>query len=242
MHWLAGSTNSSLERVPTKRSHITEDLDNLELQGNELEKTLNGLSKINRWFGNSKQTLKAVQQEFKKHDIKTIVDLGCGGGDNLIAIAKWCQAENKKVKLIGIDGNQHSLEYAKSKTNFDIEFIHADILSPNFEIPDCDLLISSHFVYHFKDDELVDFLKKAKNKVSKTIIFSELERNRLAYFLFNFSGVFFSKMIRSDGLKAIKRSFKKSELVRIVHKAGIDTFTIERTMWFRLLLTIHLRE
>ena len=226
----------------TKRSHIKEDLDNLELQGKELEKTLKGLSKINQWFGNTKSTLKDVQEQFQKHEIKTIVDLGCGGGDNLLAIAKWYQEKNKKVKLIGIDGNQHSLNFAKTKSDFNIEYHKADILHPDFQIPKCDLLISSHFVYHFKDDELIGFLQRAKEKVSKTIIFSELNRSPSAYFLFWFSGLIFSKQIRSDGLKAIKRSFKKSELISIVQKAGINTFTIQSKRWFRLLIILDLKK
>jgi len=242
MHWSAGCINSSSEKVPTKRSHSIEELDNLDLQGKELKKTLNGLSKINRWFGNTKQTLRAVQKQFQEQEIKTIVDLGCGGGDNLRIIGNWCQTENKKVRLIGIDGNQHSLEYAKATTNLDIEFIHADIISPEFEVPVCDLLISSHFIYHFKDDELTRFLQNAKSKVKKAIVFSELERNQFAHFLFSFSGLFFGKMIQSDGLKAIKRSFKKPELARIVQKAGIDTFTLQHKRWFRLLLTIDFRK
>lgn len=242
MHWWVGCTNSFLEKVPTNRSHTAEDLDNLELGGDRLENTLDGLSKINRWFGNSNQTLKAVQEQFQKHDIKTIVDLGCGGGDNLRAIAQWCQSQNLDVQFIGIDGNQHSLEYAQSKSALTIDFQQADILDPSFELPVCDLLISSHFIYHFKDEELVDFLTKAKTKVTKAIIFSELERSRVAYFLFTISGLFFSRMIRSDGLKAIQRSFHKSELTRIIDAARIGTFTVQRKKWFRLLTTINLKK
>ena len=133
----------------TKRSHIVEKLDNLESTGKNLTQTLDGLSKINRWLGNTKHTLKAVRKEFEKYDIKTIVDLGCGGGDNLIAIAHWLSKHHKKVQLIGIDGNQNVLDYAQKKSKFQIEFQQADLLHPNFVLPECDLLISSHFIYHF---------------------------------------------------------------------------------------------
>ena len=226
----------------TKRSHIIEDLDNLELQGKELTKTLDGLSKINRWFGNTKHTLQAVKSQFKKHDVQTIVDLGCGGGDNLIAIARWCQAENKEVKLIGIDGNQNTLNYAKSKSDFEIEFRQADISNKTFTIPKCDLLISSHFVYHFRDDDLIVFLKQAKSHVNKALIFSELERSPVAYFLFIFVGGWFGRMIQSDGLKAIKRSFTRRELTKLLNESGIGKIHVKKKLLFRLLAVIELNK
>jgi ubiquinone/menaquinone biosynthesis C-methylase UbiE len=231
-----------LEKVLIKRSHIAEDLDNLELEGKQLEKTLSGLSKINGWFGNTSQTLKAVQVQFQKHEIKTIVDLGCGGGDNLIAIAKWCQSQNKKVKLIGIDGNQNSLEYARSRSDFEIDFIEADILSQNFELPECDLLISSHFVYHFQDVELIEFLKGAKTSVRKAILFSELERSQIAFYLFWVFGFFFDKMVRSDGLKAIQRSFTKGELSNLLRKSGFTKYSVKNRLIFRLFTVIEISE
>lgn len=219
-----------------KRAQLTEQLDNLDFQGEELENTLGGLSKINRWFGNTNQTLKIIQQEILENNIQTIVDLGCGGGDNLRAISKWCSSNNKEIQLIGIDGNLHTLNYAKSQGGNFIEYIQADILSSNFEIPTCDLLISSHFVYHFKDQKLIDFLKKARLKVKRRIIFSELERNRIAYLLFIFIGTIFGKTVKKDGLTAIKRAFLKQELESIFLASGLKKTQIKRTMWFRLLV------
>ena len=242
MLWLVGYTNSFLEKVPTKRSHIKEALDNLELEGKQLEETLGGLSKINGWFGNTSQTVNAVHEQSRKHEIKTIVDLGCGGGDNLIAIAKWCQSKNQKIKLIGIDGNQNSLDYAGSRSDFNIEFIQADILSPNFELPQCDLLISSHFVYHFQDDEFVNFMKRAQTKVKKAIVLSELRRSSLASVLFYPLGLFFHKMVRSDGLKAIRRSFTKQELSDLLSQSGFTNYSVKNKFIFRLLAVIKINE
>ena len=219
-----------------KRSHIVEDLDNFDFHGKELEKTLDGLSKINRWFGNTNQTLKLVQEQIEKHQIKTIVDLGCGGGDNLRAIAQWCEEQNKDIKLIGIDGNEHVLEYAKSKGSEKIEYRQADILNKDFKIPACDLLMSSHFIYHFEDEKLIGFLKKVKQKVKKRVIFSELERNIFAFLLFTFIGGVFGRIVRSDGLKAIKRAFRKKEIETIIQESGFQDYSVQRKFWFRLLV------
>lgn len=224
--------------MPTNRIHTSEELDNLELKGKSLTKTLDGLSKINYWLGNSKYTLEAIKNQIKSGDIQTIVDLGCGGGDNLIRIANWLKSQNKKVKLIGIDGNQNSLDYAEEKSDFDIEFIQADILDPDFELPECDLLISSHFIYHFKDDELVSFLKSSRSKVKKAMIFSELRRSLVARILFYPLSIFFSKMVRNDGVKAIRRSFTKRELSELIAKSGFTNYNVKNRLIFRLLAVI----
>lgn len=224
--------------MPNKRIHTLEELDNLELKGKSLTTTLDGLSKINFWLGNSKYTLEAVKQLFQKNKINTIVDLGCGGGDNLTKIAKWLNSKNKTVKLIGIDGNQNSLGYAKSKSKFDIEFLQADILDKNFELPECDLLISSHFIYHFDDESLISFLQDLKAKVKKAMIFSELRRSMIARILFYPLSLFFSKMVRNDGVKAIRRSFTKIELIELITKVGFKNYTVKNRLIFRLLAVI----
>lgn len=222
------------------RSHHSERLDNLELEGESLTKTLDGLTVINSFFGNKSQTLKSIQELAKKNRIQTIVDLGCGGGDNLRAIAKWFQSEKRVIKLIGIDGNKNSLEYAKEKTDFPIEYIQADILDSEFQIPTCDVLISSHFVYHFSDDELIHFLKKAKEKTATAIVFSELQRSKTAFLLFKIFGFLmpFSKMVKQDGLLAIKRSFTRKELEEILKKAEIKDYSLQWKWWFRFILVI----
>lgn len=221
------------------RSHVSENLDDLDLSGELLTKTLDGLSVINSFFGNSSQTLKTIQKISKKNRIEMIVDLGCGGGDNLRKLAIWFQLQNQEIQLIGIDGNQNSLEYAKSKDD-KTAYIQADILHENFEIPACDVLISSHFMYHFSDCELIEFLKKSKDKVVTAIVFSELQRSKVAYLLFKiFSFLMpFSTMVKQDGLLAIKRSFTKKELKEILKKAGIKNYSLQWKWWFRFILVV----
>ena len=94
------------------------------------------------------------------------------------------------VKFVGIDGNESILVYARNKNEnvIDLTYKQADILNPNFELEACDVLISSHFMYHFKDDALINFLKKAKKKVNLAIIFSDLYRSYTAYLLFKYAG------------------------------------------------------
>ena len=178
-----------------------------------LNDSLNSLSFINKMLGNTSITLKAVKKVLNKDENKVfhIVDLGCGGGDNLRAIADWCSQNNRKVQLTGIDGNSHILDYAKQQGS-DIRYKQANILEAQFEIEPCDILISSHFIYRFTNDELANFIGKSTKKVSTSIIFSELKRTMIPYYLFKVFGrlLSFNSMVVQDGLKAIKSSFKNA--------------------------------
>jgi len=174
------------------RLHDPEQLDNLSLSGQPLKKALLSLKWINTVLGNhyilGKQVLSYCKKNNKLKKFR-IVDLGCGGGDTLHYIAKKLKEEKIDAELIGIDGNPQSIEFARSNTKNinNLAFETMDILSPDFKLPQCDLIISSHFIYHFKDKALINFLKRLTSKNSKYVIFSELYRNKMSYYLFKFT-------------------------------------------------------
>ena len=229
---------------PADRIHKREELDNLQLSGSLLHKTLRNLGSINRFLGNHTQLKRAVFSSIKNH-IPTqsiiIIDLGCGGGDTLSYIYNSLSKKGIESTCIGIDGNPFTIEYATQKhSNKNVNFTVANILDPTFELPRCHLLISSHFIYHFSDEQLIEFLKQISTSDCKHVVFSELYRNQFAYLLFIIAGKFlpFTTLTRSDGLLAIQRAFTTKEMHEIIQKAGITKYTIQKKFWFRMIITI----
>ena len=226
------------------RSSDKEKLDDLNLHGEPLYKALQSLEWVNRWFGNHRFVIEAIHRIYKKEEGPLcITDLGCGGGDLALAVAKSLRQQKIKCTITGIDGNVNTVAYAQKKCAAynEINFLQADILDKQFSIPPCDILISSHFMYHFTGDGLVNFLKNNLSAISTAFIFSELKRNRSAMRLFKFSSFFLpiSKLAKEDGLLAIKRSFSEKEWLAILQQAGIETFRLQRVPLFRILLTIN---
>lgn len=231
------------------RLHTSEQLDNLSLSGTILHNTLSSLQLVNSLFGNHRQLTKTTLDYCSKiYDgkILKIVDLGCGGGDTAYKIYNRLSKAGIKVSVLGIDGNPQSIAYANSKYAYHdaITYETANILDDSFTIPKCDIVISSHFIYHFRDMELVDFIKKTKQKEIKHLIFSELKRSKVAYILFKLSSFILplSSMAKSDGLTAIKRAFTVAELQSILKKSEVKKYQVDKKFWFRTLTKIDLHQ
>ncbi len=226
----------------------SEQLDNLSLSGKALKKTLLSLKLINYYLGNHRQLGKAVLQYCKANPNKKefrIVDLGCGGGDCIYYISKKLKKHDIKATFLGIDGNPNSISYARKnkERNDSINFITADILNDDFEIPNCDLLISSHFIYHFTDDTFINFLIKLKANEINHVIFSELYRSKVAYYLFKVGSYVapISSMAKKDGLIAIQRAFTVKEMIAFIKKCNIKEFIITKKPLFRTITEIDLQ-
>jgi len=145
--------------------------------------------------------------------------------------------------LVGVDGNSHALEHAQkeSKDIPSLSFQQADILANDYELEACDILISSHFMYHFEEEALISFLRKHKTSVKYSILISELQRNKWSFLLFRmFSPLLgFNHMVKNDGLTAIKRAYTKAEIKQVLSIFGEKAFRIIPKFFLRMIIKIN---
>ena len=91
------------------------------------------------------------------------------------------------------------------------------------------------FLHHFKNEELISFLKSTIKKVTIGVVINDLHRHKLAYYLFKLIGFFIkNKMIREDGLISILRAFKRKDLENISIQMKVQ-FSIQWKWAFRYL-------
>ena len=192
-----------------------------------LYNTLDTLASINKWLGGNNVTingLKKVLENHPKNEPITIIDLGCGGGDILRRISSYGKKEGYTFRLLGIDANKDAMFYARhlSKNYHDISFIDCDIFSEEFDTLQYDLVLSTLFLHHFKEEQIIDILSKAKNKAKLGIIVNDLHRHHLAYYLFKLVCLTIkNRMIIEDGLTSILRGFKREELESFSNKLQV---------------------
>jgi len=231
-----------------KRSEEVEIMDDLHSSGAIIDQTLHELERINLLLGGNYVTLNGVSKLLKRYytgEAVKIVDVGCGSGDILRLIRKFCNKNNYQAALTGIDANPNITAYARAHTkpSEEIAFLSLDIFSEAFQRMKFDILTATLFFHHFTDNQLVDFFQKMKNQLSIGLVINDIHRHWFAYHSIKWLTGLFSKsyMVRNDAPVSVMRAFKKKELMSILERAGIKNYTI-RWMWaFRWQVIIDLR-
>jgi len=224
----------------SNRSSKTEIMDDFTLEGVLLRDTLDKLETINRLLGGNSVTISGLKKILKnqsKNKTITIVDLGCGNGDILRDVAQFGRKNNYSFKLTGIDANLAAIEYAKelSKDYSELNFKKIDVFSEDFKEQSFDIVLCTLFLHHFKNEELIPFLKTITEKATIGIVVNDLHRHRLAYYLFKLIGFFIkNEMVREDGLTSILRAFKKKDLENIAKELNVH-FSVQWKWAFRYL-------
>lgn len=212
----------------TYRSSKEEIMDDLDYQGPILHDALDKLAKINQWLGGNIVTLNGLKKVLKNHSKKeliVIVDLGCGGGDILREVSRFGKQKGYQFQLLGIDANKHTVNYAQesSKEYDNIEFKAIDIFSEDFKLLKYDIVLTTLFLHHFKEEALVSFLKPVLEKAKSGIVINDLHRHKLAYYLFKLLSITIkNKTIVEDGLTSVLRGFKRKELEDISQQLHIN--------------------
>ena len=225
------------------RSSKTEIMDDFTLEGVLLRDTLDKLETINRLLGGNSVTISGLKKILKnqsKNKTITIVDLGCGNGDILRDVAQFGRKNNYSFKLTGIDANLAAIEYAKelSKDYSELNFKKIDVFSEDFKEQSFDIVLCTLFLHHFKNEELIPFLKTITEKATIGIVVNDIHRHRLAYYLFKLIGFFIkNEMVREDGLTSILRAFKKKDLENIAKELNVH-FSIQWKWAFRYLMIL----
>ena len=213
----------------TYRTDAIEIMDDFSMSGEILIDTLNKLDSINKWLGGNVITLNGIKKLLKNHPKKeelTIIDLGCGSGDMLRRVAEYGKNEGYIFKLIGVDANEFIINHAKKTSTAypEISYLQQDIFSEEFKESSYDIVLTTLFLHHFKEDELVSLLNQICQKASLGIVVNDLHRHALAYYLFKLLClVIKNEMVKQDGLTSILRGFKKEELEDISKKIKVKS-------------------
>lgn len=222
----------------SKRSLQKELLDGSGVPFEDIKKNMAELNTINSLLGGHRITVKGFRQLLQNEKDISVCEIGCGGGDNLFAIYRWCKKHNIKVQLTGIDINSNCLEFAREKSvSHNTSFICSDYKDVVFEKKP-DIIFSALFCHHFTDDHLVDILKWMKANAGKGFFINDLHRHPVAYFSIKMLTKFLSGsyLVKNDAPLSVLRGFKKQEWKNMINLAGLNPANISWQWAFRHLI------
>ena len=228
----------------TRTSEI-EIMDDFELKGSELKKTLKDLDRVNYLLGGNQIThrgLKELLKNVSKDRTIRIADIGCGSGDMLRRIADFGREENYSFELIGIDANRHAVKIAEeiSASYPEINFLNLNIFSEEFNKMKFDIILCTLTLHHFSDKEIKHLIEQLYRQSELGIVINDLHRTKWAYFLFKLfcAGFIRNEIAKQDGLTSILRGFTKHEMKEFSSKIQAE-HTIKWKWAFRYLWVIN---
>ncbi len=219
------------------RSQEIEIMDDLEISGEVVNQTLRELNTINKFLGGNQISVSAFKKMAKGSERIALADLGCGGGDIMIEMAKWAGRKKINAEFLGIDANSNIVRFAETNSaQFpDIKYRAINIFSDEFRDLKTDIIHCCLFIHHFSKSELIQLFRQFKEQTKVGVIINDLHRHPIAYWSIKILTRLFSKstMVRNDASISVARGFKRNELILILKEAGITEYKLSWQWAFR---------
>ncbi len=227
------------------RSAEPEILDDFALEGQDLRQNLRELERVNRHLGGYRIVRDGLCKllELDRDKPIRLIDVGCGGGDTLRYLYRWSERNTWCLHLCGVDANHKAIAFAREQSQgLPIHYYVFDVFSGEFTALEADVVSLNLFLHHFKEEEIVLFLKHF-HAANTAILINDLQRSKMAYQLFRLVSrlLGFSHISRHDGKLSVKKSFTRKDWQRMLKKAGITHFSITWKWAFRYLVLVPAR-
>jgi len=215
---------------------LIEEMDKEDCDLQKLHNTYRQFRYINRLISKWRQLYKnEIRPILAKQTSTTLLDIGSGGGDITCSIENWALKDGYNLKITAADPDDRAFHYCRENhTDRDIEWVKSTSTELLANGSKFDIVISNHLLHHLTDDEIQNLLSECEQLTTQKVVFNDIERNAIGYSFFNvITRLFFrNSFITKDGLTSIRRSFRKSELEKIIP----DNWVVRRSFPFRLIL------
>ena len=220
------------------RSYQKELLDNNNIPFPDIRENMKELNTINTLLGGHNISIKGFKKLLQSKKEISICEIGCGGGDNLHAIYRYCKTHSIKVAITGIDINPECIQFTQSvKKEYAPTLICSDYKKAFFEKKP-DIIFSSLFCHHFNNDDLLEMINWMKENSNIGFFINDLHRHPIAYYFIKLLTRIFSRsyLVKNDAPLSVLRGFVKKEWQSILTKTNIQYYSINWCWAFRYLI------
>jgi SAM-dependent methyltransferase len=185
----------------------------------EAQANLRDLVRLNERFGGHSTIRRTLAKAVNGDPNFTVLDVGAASGDTARLINRLYPG----ARVTSLDLNAVNLSAAPP----------AKLIADAFELPFAagtfDYIISSLFLHHFSDDQVVQLLKGFYRVARHALLICDLERHILPYWFLPASQAFlgWDRVTVGDGMKSVRAAFHACELKRLAAQAGIKNAEVE---------------
>src|SRR5436190_7020306 len=206
---------------------VLEMMDRPQPVSAELERDLERLRQLNRWFGSHRVVLNFMRRWIKPHTRTRIVDLATGSGDIPRLIANYARGIRAQVEIDAVDRQSATLEIARKLSSGypEIYYREADILEWN-AAETYDIALCTLALHHFSDEDAASVLRRCRQLSRRFVLVSDLRRGfllRTGVYLLT-AMVFREPMTRHDARLSAARAFSFSEMRNLALRADWKHF------------------
>lgn len=194
--------------------HLVELMDDPGCDLRTLHRTYAGFRLLNPVVAGWRRTYRTLIRPLLSATAeRTLLDVGSGGGDVALGLARWAARDGLLLRVTGIDPDPRAHAYAAELPPVATVSFRQAWLHDVDEV--FDFVVSNHVLHHL--DDVPGFLDQSAQRARVLSVHSDLARSRFAYAAFGIlSAPFFpGSFIRADGLTSLRRSFTVVELREI---------------------------
>jgi 2-polyprenyl-3-methyl-5-hydroxy-6-metoxy-1,4-benzoquinol methylase len=206
---------------------VLEMMDRPQPVSPELERDLERLRQLNRWFGSYGLVSMFMRRWIVPGAQMRIVDLATGSGDIPRLVVDHARKIGAQIEIDAVDRQPATLEIARKLSDGypEITLHEASILEWNFAQA-YDIALCSLTLHHFSDEDAVNVLRRCRELSRRFVLVSDLRRGFLlrtgVYLL---TGLIFREpMTRFDARLSAERAFSFAEMRDLAVRAGWKNF------------------
>lgn len=204
---------------------------------------LDALARINAFSSTARHLASVIAAMVRAAKVRpgeplTVVDIGCGGGDVTIALARRLARMTRAgllgpVQVLGVDVSPRAVQRAGSlaaRRAVEAAFDVRDVIAAG--CPPCDIAVSSLFLHHFDDAPASGLLRSMTEQARHGVVVSDLIRSRLGLAL-AVAGTRLlsrSRVARVDGPLSVRAARTFAEYRALCDASGMPAATI-RWAW-----------